>query len=86
MAIRIPISKRARKYGYIIWPKSKDDEFRSLLSGEETVTIVFGNADLGKKEVDWKYRRISVGPTQTRQLSLEATSFQLISSAHGRIS
>ena len=85
MAIRIPISARARKYGYIIWAKKQDEDVRKLLPNQEGVTVVFEDSDLGKKRVDWKYRRISVGPSQTRRLDLRASSFELSSPADGRL-
>ena len=85
MAIRIPISARARKYGYVIWPKKQDEDVRKLLPNQEGVTVVFEDSDLGKKRVDWKYRRISVGPSQTRRLDPGASTFELSSPADGRL-
>jgi hypothetical protein len=85
MAICIPISARARKYGYVIWTKKQDDDVRKLLDNREVVTVVFEDADLGKKRVDWRYRRISVGPSQTRQLDPQTLSFELSSPADGRL-
>ena len=86
MTVDIAISDRARKYGYIIWPKKQDDEVRGLLNQQETVNVVFNDAELGERRVDWKYRRISVGPSHTRPLRESPSSFRLTCPSTGQLS
>lgn len=83
MVVRIPISERARRYGYVIWPKSQDDEVKKLIPDQEIIVVSFDNRDLGKKRVDWKYRRISVGSSHTRTLGKEISDFELRSPTSG---
>lgn len=73
----VPISDRARKYGYLFWPKTADADMRALLSGAQTVELSFNGAAAGTKTVDWKHRRISVGPKLTREMPETAKSFVL---------
>jgi len=77
MAIEIPISNRARQYGYIFWAKTMDPEVKKFLGKREKVDVWFEDSNIGTKNVDWKYRRISVGHRQTRRLSAKVSSFQL---------
>ena len=85
MVVSIPISDRARKYGYIIWPKKLDDCVRKLLSDRDTVEVVLENVQLGRKRIDWKYHRISLGPTQTRRIRAVALNFHLTLLQEGRL-
>lgn len=39
--------------------------------------VWFGDSFLGKKRIDWKYRRISVGPRQGRRVPSTKVKFQL---------
>lgn len=71
----VPISDRARKYGYFIWPKAADSGMQTLLAGAQTVELSFNGAAAGTKNVDWKHRRISVGPKLTRDMPETASSF-----------
>lgn len=75
--IKIPISKSARQYGYVIWPPQLNKKMESFLDGAPKVRLVFMGADLGEKNVDWKYRRISVGYRWTRRLSNDISEFVL---------
>lgn len=77
MLAEVTISERARKYGYIIWPKRLDAVVKEILGTSETVEIVFENEHLGAKRVDWKHRRISVGPNRTRVLGSSTSTFRL---------
>jgi hypothetical protein len=58
----VPITDRARKFGYLIWPSAADQDLRALLGDSQTVALCFQGVDLGNKTVDWKHRRISLGP------------------------
>jgi len=73
----VPISPRARKYGYLIWPSSADQEIRGLLGESKTVQVTFRGQEAGMKNVDWKHRRISIGPRLTRELPEEMEVFAL---------
>ena len=73
----IPISERARKYGYVIWPKKLDRDVRALLGDVDTLAVVMDGRSLGEKRVDWKYRRISVGQSNTRVIAPGRSSFDL---------
>lgn len=73
----IPITSRARRYGYVIWPKSRDAAVHAMLENRDTVCVLFGGRDLGERRVDWKYRRISVGPRATQGIGPEVSVFEL---------
>ena len=83
MAVRIPITSRARTYGYVIWPKALDAEIRQVLRDDGEVKVVFEGSDLGSRTVAWKYRRFSVGPSHTRDLSESLSVFELSSPSPG---
>ena len=85
MVLSIPITERARKYGYIIWSHKMDTQIRGLFDGCDTIDVVFENVRLGPKRIDWKYRRISVGPVQTRRISPSATVFGMRSLGSGSV-
>lgn len=76
-ALQIPITERARKYGYIYWPASMDAQIVEFLQSKKAVTIVYEGAEHGKKNVDWPHRRISIGYRWTRSISEEADWFVL---------
>lgn len=73
----IPISKRARAYGYVFWPASEDPAVSRLLEGHDAVEVEFCGTSVGRKAVDRKHRRISVGRRRTSQLEARVTSFRL---------
>lgn len=85
MSVAIPISERARKYGYVIWPKKLDADVRALLGNVDTLTVVMDGRPLGRKRVDWKYRRISVGQSITRDIDPGRSSFDLTAPATGTL-
>lgn len=67
-SVQIPITDRARKYGYVVWPKAKEREVSSLLDGKTKIAVRLVGNDLGVKRIDWKYRRISLGYNWTRRV------------------
>lgn len=73
--VNIPISERARRFGYVIWPKALDGGMNDLLSGCERVRVVFNGVDLGEKRLDWPRRRLSVGSSRTRDVPESAKEF-----------
>lgn len=71
------ITARAKRYGYVIWPKTADDGVREMLGDRPSVIVHFNGEALGEKGIGWKYRRISVGPRHTRGLPDSAARFRL---------
>jgi hypothetical protein len=76
--LKIPITKSARQFGYIIWPPSLNERMNIFLGGAPQVHLIFMGADLGKKNVDWKYRRISIGYRWTHRLPDEVSAYILV--------
>ena len=77
--MKIEITQRVRQYGYFIWKKSQDEKMINLLGdGRAKVHLIFDNAILGEKNVDWKNRRISIGWRWTRALP-EAKKYFVVS-------
>jgi len=68
LMVEVTITERARRFGYIFWPFRQDQEMATLLGERSAVEVVFMNADHGKKKIDWRYRRISIGWRWTRPL------------------
>lgn len=83
--MHIPISDRARRFGYIIWPKALDEEVAKTLRDKARIRVVFEGLDVGEKSIDWKHRRISVGPRRTRTLATTASVFQATINADGAL-
>ena len=75
--LTIPITKSARQFGYVIWPPHLNDQVDALLGGASKVHLHFKGADLGQKNVDWRYRRISIGYRWTRRLPNEVSEYVL---------
>lgn len=76
--MKFEITKRAREYGYLIWPKEADDTIEKMFPQEVEETEVYLNDRfLGPKRIDRKYRRISLGYKFTRSLPEEHTTFQV---------
>ena len=73
----VPISDRARRFGYFIWPKGADAEMRALLSDVDSMRVSFEGIDIGSKRIDWARRRISLGQSQTRRVPETAKNFVL---------
>lgn len=73
--LRIPITERARKYGYLTWTKDDDEKVVQLIGNRKTIRVVLNGADLLEKRIDWKYRRISLGYKHTRRIPSDATEF-----------
>lgn len=75
--VTIPIKKSAREYGYVIWSNSMEGLIKELIGEPDTIEVVFQGQDLGEKNVDWQYHRISLGPKQTESLPPEKTEYVL---------
>lgn len=81
----IPLTNRARQYGYVIWPKKADPAVRSLVGEMETIEILFNGQELGRKRIDWRYRRISLGRRSTQLLPEETSTMTLSVDRTGRL-
>lgn len=77
MTLDLPITDTARNYGYVKWAKAHDDALRVLLGKKTTVLLVVDGQELGKKNIDWKNRRISITPTISRALPKRCKTFSL---------
>lgn len=84
ITIEIPITDRARKYGYVIWKKRHDDQMRGVLGDVTSVDLSGDVVQLGK-QVDWNQRRISITYTTTRGLPGSVTRFRLRRVKRGKL-
>ena len=68
--VKIDITDRAKKYGYVFWRKAQDEAMSSLLGKREAVGVVFMNAEHGKKKIDWRipadFNRLALGERTSR--------------------
>jgi len=83
--VEVEITERARRYGYVFWKIRQDEEMAALLGKREAVDVTFMNAEHGKKKIDWKYRRISIGWRWTRSLPESKKVFILKFSKSNRL-
>jgi len=66
--MKVEFTKRSREYGYFIWPRRQDKEFESVFGNLTEIDFYLGDWFLGKKRIDRKYRRISLGYKYTKAL------------------
>ena len=85
MDLKIPIYKRSRRYGYIYWTYVLDDQVKAFFGGANSVDVIFENVELGKKKIDWKYRRVSVGWSRTRSLPTQVSTYHLTFAKDGKL-
>lgn len=83
--VKVDITDRAKKYGYVFWRKAQDEAMSSLLGKREAVDVVFMNAEHGKKKIDWRHRRISIGWRWTRKLPQSKQVFVLKMSKQNKL-
>ncbi len=79
----IPITKGARKFGYVIWTSRLNKQVDTFLNATSQVHLYFMGADLGEKRVDWKYHRISIGYRWTRRLPMKVSKYILTFTKRG---
>ena len=77
MELTIEIIDRTRKYGYIFWKKTKDNEVKAFFGNIHKVSVGFENSFLVEKIIDFDHRRFSIGWKNTRALSKSKTKFIL---------
>lgn len=75
--MKLVITKRARQYGYIFWTEQQLEEMKVLLKGLSSVNVKFNNFEMGQKNIDWKYHRISLGYKFTRAMPQDALYYVL---------
>ena len=73
----IPITKGARQYGYLIWNNKIGPTIEKMLAGLTEVNVCLNGFNLGKKNIDRKYHRISLGYKLTRALPKEHDTFSV---------
>jgi len=75
MELTIPITERARKYGYIFWSAQMDNEVVKFFGKKGQIGFWFEGSYLGVKRIDFQHRRISIGPRQGRNIGKRKTEF-----------
>lgn len=83
--MKISITERAREYGYVFWTKKMENEMNSFLGEAKKVDVWFNDSHLGEKNIDRKYRRISIGYKNTRTLPLKDKAFVLEFDGNGSL-
>ena len=83
--IVIPITRRARTYGYIIWRKKDDEVMGQLLGNNEVLEIEVANTVQKRKHVDRKQRRISLGYRMTQSFDKHHTEYLIECPKPGRL-
>lgn len=68
-------SANSIKYGYIFWSKSQDEAAKQLFGGMKRIKVVFEGNVVGEKNIDWKYRRISIGKKAIQSLPSTSSSY-----------
>lgn len=81
--MQIPISERSRRFGYLIWPRRLDSEIARELQDRQRIRVVLEGKEMGEKLIDWRHRRISLGPKQTRAIAMTATTFEALVDGEG---
>lgn len=76
-SVELPFTDRARRFGYVIWPKKREGEVIDLLQQTEEIVIEFNGNDLGAKRIDYKYCRISVGRSVMAGIADDASTMRL---------
>ena len=82
--IKLPITKSARKFGYFIWNWKTNQEIERILSGKDKVHVFLNGFDLGEKNIDRKYHRISLGFKFTRALP-ESHDYYAVTEENGKL-
>ena len=83
--LQMPISERGRRYGYIIWPASLDRQVSELFGPVAEVDMIFNARPCGRRRVDWKWRRISVGRSLTGSIPKGARTYRMRKTDQGSV-
>lgn len=79
MTLTLPLTERARKFGYVIWPKSREAEVRAVVGTGPVLRVAVGSDAPRNLTVQWKYARIAVGTKWTHTLPATATTVKITS-------
>ena len=80
MTKEVKITKTALRWGYVMWGNGAEKriEFKNYFKNAENVHVTFEGRELPKKKnIDYKYGRISLGLKTTRAVPKSATRFIL---------
>ena len=75
--IKVPITKRARTYGYVIWTSKTEATIEDFFRGKQTVHLTLNGNNLGPKNISYAYRRLSLGVSKMKAISEKHTVFLL---------
>lgn len=75
--MKLPITKSARQFGYVIWSSKTEPEVKKILDNRSEIAVSFNGFSIGVKSIDWKYHRISIGYKFTRALPINAAFYSL---------
>ena len=79
MSINLPLTERARRFGYVFWPKYRESEIRDVIGEGPIISVSAGGGPPRNLTVQWKYARIAVGKSWTNSLPQTADTFRLTS-------
>lgn len=77
MKTRVAITKGARQFGYLIWNAKNGGDLEKMLNKKDSIHVNFNGFDLGEKNIDWKYHRISLGYKLTRAMPTEHSVYSV---------
>lgn len=66
--MKIPITKSARRFGYVIWNGHTETQFKDEITSENSIPVRINKINLGEKKIDWLRHRIYIGYGITRGL------------------
>jgi hypothetical protein len=81
----VPISPRSRKWGYVFWPKFREDEAKKLFVSTDYVTIKIPIEPEKRMRIQWKYCRVYIGTSWSKRIPESHTTFQMIRTRSGTI-
>jgi len=82
-SVVVPLTRSAKKYGYIIWKKKQDREVKDIIGEKDHLDLLIQGREQNHKHIDWKKRRISITYRVTRQLPGSISQIHLILSDRG---
>ena len=75
--MKVKITAGARQFGYLIWSKKTGKELEKALDGRTAINVLLNGFDLGMKNIDYKYHRISLGYRFTRAIPETHNTFSI---------
>jgi len=80
MTKKLKLTNSARRWGYVMWGPGelRRIEFKNFFKNAGSVSITLnGEALPRKRNIDYKYGRISLGPKTMRKIPASASYFEL---------